>query len=313
MRKKPLRRFFGTGDRTGARPRSLTRWMGDRLAQLSYAVLVEPTWLEVNRLRLPCAGAKGASRLRVVQMTDIHYHGRTPRAYMQHCVNSANAEQPDVIALTGDYIHAGGRHILEIAEILGGLSARLGVFAVLGNHDHAIRASWGPRMHRGLNERVARALEGVGIRVLHNELVVLDSGGDRFQISGVDDLWSRQCRPEQALVHLDPGYPHIMLAHHPLTIHLVEGKRCDLMLSGHTHGGQIHTQKYGSITLSRRMKNYAAGLYEFGPQRLYVNKGVGYGWRIRYNRRPEIAVFDLVGGEDQAVAETPGESCGPPA
>jgi predicted MPP superfamily phosphohydrolase len=77
------------------------------------------------------------------------------------------------------------------------------------------------------------------------------------------------------------------------------------MLSGHTHGGQIHSQKYGSITLSRRMKNYAAGLYEFGPQRLYVNKGVGYGWRIRYNRRPEIAVFDLVGGEDQPEAESP--------
>jgi len=298
MRKKPLRRFFGTRDQTGGRPRSLARWMGDRLAQLSYAVLVEPTWLEVNRLRLPLSGAGGGSRLRVVQLTDIHYHGRTPRAYMQHCVNAANAEQPDVIALTGDYVHAGGRHISEIAEILGGLSARLGVFAVLGNHDHAIRASWGPRMHRGLNERVARALEGVGIRVLHNELVVLDSEGGQFQISGVDDLWSRQCRPEEALANLDPNHPHIMLAHHPLTIHLVEGKRCDLMLSGHTHGGQIHSQKYGSITLSRRMKNYAAGLYEIGPQRLYVNKGVGYGWRIRYNRRPEIAVFDLAGGSE---------------
>lgn len=313
MRKRPRRHFFGRGDRTSGPPRSLTRWMGDRLAQLSYAVLIEPTWLEVNRLRLPCAGAKGAGRLRVVQMTDIHYHGKTPRAYMQHCVNSANAEQPDVIALTGDYIHAGGRHIPEIAEILGGLTARLGVFAVLGNHDHAIRASWGPRMHRGLNERVARALEGVGIRVLHNELVVLDSGGERFQISGVDDLWSRQCRPDEALANLDPDCPHIMLAHHPLTIHLVEGKRCDLMLSGHTHGGQIHSQKYGSITLSRRMKDYAAGLYEFGPQRLYVNKGVGYGWRIRYNRRPEIAVFDLVGGADPAEEILPGGTLESPA
>ena len=97
-------------------------------------------------------------------------------------------------------------------------------------------------------------------------------------------------------------------SHHPLTIHLVEGKRCDLMLSGHTHGGQIHSQKYGSITLSRRMKDYAAGLYEFGPQRLYVNKGVGYGWRIRYNRRPEIAVFDLAGRPDASMTEEREES-----
>ena len=296
MRRKPVRRFFGTGDATPGNRRSLSHWVGDRLAALSYAVLVEPTWLEVNRLRFQLPATPEALRLKVVQLTDIHFHGKTPRAYMQQCVNTANAEHPDVIALTGDYIHAGGRHIPDIAEILGGLKARLGVFAVLGNHDHAIRASWGPKMHRGLNQRVASALGGVGIRVLHNEMVVLESGGGRFQISGVDDLWSQQCRPEEALARLDPSVPHIMLAHHPLTIHLVEGKRCDLMLSGHTHGGQVHSEKYGSVTLSRRMKNYAAGLYEFGPQRLYVNKGVGYGWRIRYNRRPEIAVFEFAGG-----------------
>ena len=69
-----------------------------------------------------------------------------------------------------------------------------------------------------------------------------------------------------------------------------------------------HSQKYGSITLSRRMKDYAAGLYEFGPQRLYVNKGVGYGWRIRYNRRPEIAVFDLAGRPDASMTEEREES-----
>jgi predicted MPP superfamily phosphohydrolase len=86
-----------------------------------------------------------------------------------------------------------------------------------------------------------------------------------------------------------------MLAHHPLTIHLIEGKRCDLMLSGHTHGGQIHSHRFGSVTLSKKMQKYAAGLYTFGTQRLYVNKGVGYGWKIRYNRRPEIAVFEFAG------------------
>jgi len=309
MRKKPLKHFFGSASQPQVKRRSLSRWVGDRLAQLSYAVLVEPTWLEVNRLRLSLPAASEGTRWKVVQLTDLHFHGKTPRAYMQHCVNTANAEQADVIALTGDYIHAGGRHIADIAEILGGLRARLGVFAVLGNHDHAIRASWGPRMHRGLNERVAAALEGVGIRVLHNELVVLESGGERFQVSGVDDLWSRQCRPEEALADLDPSCPHIMLAHHPLTIHLVDGKRCDLMLSGHTHGGQVHSQKYGSVTLSRKMKNYAAGLYEFGAQRLYVNKGVGYGWRIRYNRRPEIAVFEFAGGgEPGLTGATPPET-----
>jgi len=273
----------------------VTRWVSDRLAQLSYAVLVEPTWLEVNRLLIPVPGRVDQTPFRVVQLTDLHYHGKTPQAYLKHVVQQVQAAQPDLIALTGDYIHGGGRYIRLAAEWLGQLRAPQGVLAVLGNHDHAIRASWSPRLHRGLNERVSAALTANGIRVLHNELVVVEHGGQRFQISGVDDLWSRQCRPAEALAGLDERWPHIMLAHHPLTIHQIEGKRCDLMLSGHTHGGQVHSDRYGSVTLSRRMKNYAAGLYTFGSQRLYVNKGVGYGWRIRYNRRPEIAIFEFVG------------------
>jgi hypothetical protein len=173
------------------------------------------------------------------------------------------------------------------------LNAPLGVFAVLGNHDHAVRTAWGLRGRRTLNLHMSQALERHGIHVLHNELVRLEHGGVTWQISGVDDLWSRCCRPQLVLDQLSTAQPHIMLAHHPRTIELIAGHRCDLMLSGHTHGGQVHTRRFGSITLSRRMKGYAAGMYQFGPQRLYVNKGVGYGWRIRYNRRPEIAVFDL--------------------
>lgn len=304
MRKKPLRHFFGSRRRDSTPRKTFSRWISDRLAQLSYAVLVEPTWLEVNRLNFALHAAPQTHPFRVVQLSDIHYHGRTPMAYMQHCVQTANAEQPDVIALTGDYIHAGGRHVDAVADILAGLKAPLGVFAVLGNHDHAIRTAWGLQLRKKLNERVAGALAERGIRVLHNELVVVErTDGHRFQISGVDDLWSRKCRPEVALARLDPALPHIMLAHHPLTIHLIEGKRCDLMLSGHTHGGQIHSHRFGSITLSRKMQNYAAGLFHFGSQRLYVNKGVGYGWKIRYNRRPEIAVFDFAGeAEAPAVA-----------
>src|SRR5262249_29846531 len=133
-----------------------------------------------------------------------------------------------------------------------------------------------------------------GIRVLHNELLTVEVDGVRYQISGVDDLWSRRCRPDLALKSLDPSVPHIMLAHHPRTIELLGDARCDLMLSGHTHGGQVHSQRFGSVALGRRMKRYAAGLYTHGQSRLYVNKGVGFGLKIRYNRRPEIAVFDLV-------------------
>jgi uncharacterized protein len=287
------RLFDGSAPRHGGRFR-LARWVGRSLAHLSYAVLVEPTWLEVNHLEIPVAGGPSAGRLRIVQLSDFHFQRRVPERYIEHCIQSANGEQPDLVALTGDYIHKGPRFVDRIAEMLSQLTAPLGVFAVLGNHDHAVRNAWGLRGYPMLHRKIAASLERHGIRVLHNELLTLDHAGGRYQISGVDDLWSRRCRPDLALAQLDAALPHVMLAHHPRTIELIAGKRCDLMLSGHTHGGQIHTRRFGSPTLGRKMKRYAAGLYSVADSHLYVNKGVGYGLKIRFNRRPEIAVFDLV-------------------
>jgi predicted MPP superfamily phosphohydrolase len=261
---------------------------------LSYAVLVEPTWLEVNRLQISLPGASSASGLKIVQLTDFHFQRRVPASYVESCVRAANAEDPHLIALTGDYVHKGARYVERIADLLSALRAPLGVYAVLGNHDHAVRNALGIRRYPRLHQKVADSLSRRGIRVLHNELLTVEHAGCRYQISGVDDLWSRRCRPDLALAGLDPALPHVMLAHHPRTIELLEGRRCDLMLSGHTHGGQVHLQRFGSVTLSKRMRSYAAGLYHHGEARVYVNKGVGFGLRIRYNRRPEIAVFELL-------------------
>lgn len=270
------------------------RWVGRSLAHLSYAVLVEPTWLEVNHLEIPVAGTPEGSRLRIVQLSDFHFQRRVPEKYIRHCIRSANGEQPDLVALTGDYIHKGPRFVDAIAALLSELTAPLGVYAVLGNHDHAVRNALGLRTYPTLHRKIAASLERHGVRVLHNELVTLDHCGGKYQISGVDDLWSRRCRPDLALTRLDPALPHVMLAHHPRTIELIAGCRCDLMLSGHTHGGQIHLPRIGSPLLGRKMKRYAAGLYSVADSHLYVNKGVGFGLKIRFNRRPEIAVFDLV-------------------
>ena len=85
----------------------------------------------------------------------------------------------------------------------------------------------------------------------------------------------------------------MMLAHNPRTIERLGGRRCDVMLSGHTHGGQVNWPGLGRIALGRRTKQFAAGLYRHDQTHLYVNKGVGFGWRFRFGVRPEIAVFQL--------------------
>jgi uncharacterized protein len=283
------------------RSAKVAEWIGGNLARLGYAVLVEPTWLEVNRMQIPVSVGEAVSQspsagtaLRIAQLTDFHFQKRVSPRYIERCVAATNAEQPHIVALTGDYIHKGHRFVEGIADLLGGLRASLGVYAVLGNHDYAVRNALAFRRYPRLHREVAAALERRGVRVLRNEMLQVEHGGTKFQISGVDDLWSRQCRPDVALAELDASLPHVMLAHHPRTIELLSHQRCDLMLSGHTHGGQIHFRRFGSVMLGKRMRNYAAGLYQIGNRALYVNKGVGYGLKVRYNRRPEIAVFDLI-------------------
>ena len=86
----------------------------------------------------------------------------------------------------------------------------------------------------------------------------------------------------------------MVLAHNPRTVEYLAGLRCDLMLSGHTHGGQVHLPGIGRPTLSRRARRFAAGMYRHGHTQVYVNKGVGFGFRVRYGVRPEVAVLTLL-------------------
>ena len=92
---------------------------------------------------------------------------------------------------------------------------------------------------------------------------------------------------------LDPARPRVVLAHNPQTVERLNGHRCDLMLSGHTHGGQVDWPGLGRVTLGKKARRFAAGLYRFEGTHLYVNKGVGFGFKFRFNVRPEVAVLRL--------------------
>ncbi len=274
----------------------LARLLGRGWARLTYARQVEPTWLEVNWHDIPIAGlAPAFEGLRVVQMSDFHCGRHVTPAYLQEAVDLAHHQRPDVTVLTGDFIHKGFKHIDAMARILGQLRSPLGVFAVLGNHDFSVRNALGFRRHRHLHSAVADALRSQGIHVLQNETYAFTHGADKLYLTGVEDLWSRVCDPERAFAGLSTLVPRIVLAHNPCTIERLNGARCDLMLSGHTHGGQINLPRLGRVTLGPNGRRFAAGLYRCGDSLLYVNKGVGFGFRVRYGARPEVAVFVLQG------------------
>ena len=272
----------------------LAKFVGRNWARVGYGYRVEPTWLEVNRFTLPVRDLHPAfDGLKVAHLTDFHCGGHIPEGYLEGAVERTVAEKPDVIALTGDFVHKGYKSVGCAAKLFRGLTAPMGVFAVLGNHDFSVRNALGIRRHRGLHRAVADALSGEGVRVLRNQSVSFQRGGGKLLVAGVDDLWSRESDPAAALAGACPDTPRVVLAHNPQSVDQFDDHRFDLLLSGHTHGGQIDWPGVGRVLLGKKAKRWAAGLYPHGGASVYVNKGVGFGWRFRFGVRPELAVFTL--------------------
>jgi predicted MPP superfamily phosphohydrolase len=273
----------------------VARWIGRNWARLTYATRVEPTWLELNHVHVPVADLPAAfTGLRIAQLSDFHGGRHVTPAYLQEAVDLAQSQNPDLIVLTGDFIHKGFHHVNQVAGVLGRLRSPFGVYAVLGNHDFSVRNALGIRRHPRLHQAVADALTAQGIRVLQNETQILTRGDQRLYLAGVEDLWSRVCDLDRALSGLAPEVPRVLLAHNPRTVEHLHGRRCDLMLSGHTHGGQVKLPGVGRLALGPRGRRFAAGLYHVADTALYVNKGIGFGLRVRYGVRPEVALVTLV-------------------
>ncbi len=280
--------------RTGRARGRWARWIGRNWARVSYGYKVEPTWLELNECAVPVAGLAAVfAGFRIVQLSDFHCSRKVTPAYLAQAVRLAQDQEPDLVVLTGDFVHRGYKYVNPVAEALSRLTARHGVYAVLGNHDFSVRNPLGFRRYRHLHRAVAGALSARGIRVLHNEAVSLTRNRATVHLIGVEDLWSRVCDLERAFAGLSPAVPCVVLAHNPRTVERLAGRRCDLMLSGHTHGGQINLPGFGRPTLGRRARRFAAGLYHYRNTQVYVNKGVGFGFRFRFGVRPEVAVLTL--------------------
>lgn len=287
-------RWFGAEARARRGRGHWARWVGRNWARFSYGFRVEPTWLELNHLDVAVPDLPPAfAGLRVAQLSDFHCSRQVAPAFVAEAVDLALRERPDVVALTGDFVHKGYRYVERVAAVLSRLRAPLGVYAVLGNHDYSVRSALGLRRFRHLHRAIRQALADRGIRVLHNEAVPLERHGQRIHLVGVEDLWSRECDLDAVLAGLPPLVPRIVLAHNPRTAEQLGGRRCDLMLSGHTHGGQVNWPGLGRPTLGRKARRFAAGLYRYGNANVYVNKGVGYGFRFRFGVRPEVAVVTL--------------------
>ena len=230
-----------------------------------YGFLIEPYWIAVRRIQL---GSEPT--LRVVHLSDLHYWGN--RAYLRKVVRLVNAERPDAVCITGDFVFW-SRHLPGLLEQLSGLSAP--IFAVTGNWDH-----WSEADISRLAEFCARS----GGRLLSDESVQL--AGREVTLSGAAG---------EAVDWLpEPSGKRILLVHYPMFVVKLGDSRFDLVLAGHSHGGQVRLPVIGAFAVPRGTGRYSYGLYNLPAGVLYVTSGVGTSLLpFRLNCRPEIAVIEL--------------------
>lgn len=220
-------------------------------------------------------------------LADIH-HGRYFAVdAVRQVVDKTNALGADLIALGGDYVYGAPRFLAPGIGELTRLRAPLGRVAVLGNHDH-----WAGR-------RAASAgLAGAGITELTNTGVWLERGGRRLRIAGVGDLWEGRQDLAAALGSSTDDDAVVLLSHNPDYVESIEDPRVGLVLSGHTHGGQVVVPGFGSPWAPTRFgTKYLRGLVQGPVARVYVSRGIGTtGPPLRFRCPPEITLLTLVAG-----------------
>ncbi|MBN2472088.1 MAG: metallophosphoesterase [Anaerolineae bacterium] len=254
-----------------------------------YATQVEPHAIEYHPVTLILPHLDPAfDGFTLVQLSDLHVNGWMTPARLAAVAETVNALQPDVIALTGDFISS--RQSYDRAALIDALRAfharELSV-AVLGNHDHG--------HHSGPGD-IRAMLHAAGIVELENRVHTLRRGSASLHLAGVDDLRFRRARLDRVLTALPAEGAAILLAHEPdfADISAATG-RFDLQLSGHTHGGQVRAPLIGPLLLPRHGQRYPAGLYRANGMYLYTNRGLGMGhFRVRFNCRPEVTIFTLL-------------------
>jgi hypothetical protein len=220
---------------------------------------------------------------RIAFLTDTHVAPFMRRGFYREIVAQVDRFDPDAVLLGGDFI-TWRRHIPLMAELLlSDLHARDGIFAVLGNHDYWAGA-----------EDVIKAMSTRGVQFVINRSVMLGRGGDKLPLIGIDEIYRGDPDIDAAFANIPPSAPCIALSHHPDVIDLLGGRRVDLLLCGHTHGGQIRFPFFGAVVVpSRHEAEFASGFHRVGNVLMYVSRGIGAVPPLRILCRPEVATFVL--------------------
>ncbi len=243
-------------------------------------------WLTVERTTVPVPGLPEALEgMTIVQLTDLHLRPFTQIEHIERAVHLANSLCPDVIVLTGDYVWHDAEDVFELAPTLAKLNAKLGVFSILGNHEHKTNP-----------ELITETFENVGIPVFRNHGIDLSVGKAMLYLAGIDDGWLGNPDIKQTMDAHRRDIPVVLMAHEPDMIDwYAYDTRINLQLSGHTHGGQIQSAANKPLVRPYLGRKYVQGLHRVNESWVYTSRGIGTtGIPLRRNCSPEVAHLTLI-------------------
>ncbi|GMW01375.1 MAG: hypothetical protein AMXMBFR84_25120 [Candidatus Hydrogenedentota bacterium] len=296
-------RFNEPGEIDAGRRLFLARSAGGAVALTgsglgTYGVIFEPNQLRVRRYTIGIRDLPLAmDGMRLLQISDTHCGPMMSMSFLHHVIDQANRISADAVLLTGDYVHRTPMAVEPGIGLFNALRSRCGAVAVLGNHDH-----WEGK------EACVAMFKQVGIPLIDNRRVYLSANGfqseympDSICVAGVGDLWCDDVLMSEALAGVPLEMPRILLSHNPDVAETMDAQhRVDLMISGHTHGGQVRLPLLGTpIVPSRYGSKYAGGLCR-GPRcRVLVSRGVGIAvLPVRFRVPPEIGLITLQKEQD---------------
>ncbi len=284
---------IGSPEVTSPTRRELLQAAGASLAALpfvasSYGAVEAGEYYAVEQREiLVPAWPKELDGLRIAQLTDIHVGIFLSEQRLREVVQIVNRLEPALVVLTGDFVSSSHLFVEPCVRALAGLRAKFGVYASIGNHD--VFTDSVPLLADGFRLN--------NIRLLYNEREVIPINGSHLNLVGIDFVRQDGRGYESVMKGIAIEPPTILLSHQPNVFPMAAAQGIDLVLSGHTHGGQVKFELLGnSLSPARLISRYIAGHYQIGPSRLYVSRGVGTtGPPVRINAPPEITILTLRG------------------
>lgn len=251
-----------------------------------YPLFIERYIVTVNHYTIPVPNLPHEfDGLRVIHLTDLHYGPLMPLEILAKVVQKTNELKKDIVVCTGDYVRGAdaARRLDGIWSVMSKLRAPEGVYTVLGNHDH-----WAD------TEESVRCLNTSGHVNLRHKAVPLSRDGKTLWLAGAGDLWEDHVNLDQVLEDVPDEACRIVLAHNPDTADTDYTTRVDLMISGHTHGGQVKIPFIGTPMLPVKNKAYSSGFVKSHKTGVFISRGIGWAAiPLRFNCFPEIAILRL--------------------